>query len=138
MPRSGLSSAASENILRRIGQAERDHTACRRPQRLRMRALFDAPRQPAHVAVVTGSEKIRQPAARLGPEFGATEADCIEAERQRTAADQARGAWRIIRVVRQLPAHGCVGQLDLQVDRWLRNCAVAGAAQANPTMARRA
>jgi hypothetical protein len=68
-----------------------------------MRALFGATREPAHVAVLAGGEKIRKPGARLGTEFGPAEADCIEAERQRAITDQVRGFGRISRVACQVP-----------------------------------
>jgi hypothetical protein len=45
-------------------------------------------REPSHVAVLTGSEEVDQPLARLRAEFRAAEADSIEAECQCAVANQ--------------------------------------------------
>ena len=88
LPRSAKGERGERIVLRRIGQAERDDAACRGPQRLRMRSLFGAAREPAHVAVLPGGEEFRQPCACFGTKFSAAEADGVEAKRQRAVADQ--------------------------------------------------
>ena len=45
-------------------------------------------REPAHVAVLSGGEELGQPLACLGAEFGAAEADRVEAKREGALADQ--------------------------------------------------
>ena len=89
MPRSALCERGERIVIRRVGQAESDHAACIRPERFAdCDALLGARREPAHVAVLAGGEKLGQPCARLGAEFGAAEADRVEAEGQRAVADQ--------------------------------------------------
>ena len=47
--------------------------------------------------MLAGGEELGQSRARLGAEFGAAEADRVEAERQRAVADQGFGINRVMR-----------------------------------------
>ena len=58
-------------VVRRVRQAERDHAARVRPQVARIAACVRSRCEPAHVAVLSGSEKFGQSRACLSAQFGA-------------------------------------------------------------------
>ena len=86
----GLVERGERIVLRRIGQAEGDHAARRRPQRSADATRCSArrasqPMSPCWPAARNSASRSRASVA----EFGVAEADSIEAQRQRAVADQA-------------------------------------------------